>query len=135
MEQNETPGTTPLTERQLAALPYLVASPTLSEGTEMAHVGRTTLWRWMQDDDFRQELERLRKEAAELAHAELNGLMFKAAQVLGEAMEDPNAYVRLRAARTAISAGFKANESKEFQERLDRVEDELVLLDSRKPKW
>ena len=67
MAGNGTNGTTTLSDRQLRALPYLVASPTLSEGARLAQVGQRTLYRWMNDDDFRAELEQLRNKAAEVA--------------------------------------------------------------------
>lgn len=34
-----------LKENQLAALPYLVAAPTVAEGARLAAIGRTTLYR------------------------------------------------------------------------------------------
>ena len=85
MEQNGTNGATGLTDRQLQAMPHLVVASSISEAAEQADVGRTTLYRWMEDYKFRQELERQRSEALDLAHVELKGLMFKATQVLGEA--------------------------------------------------
>ena len=56
-----------LSRRQLAALPYLIAAPTLSEGARLAQIGRTTLRRWIQDPHFQMELERRRSDAADLA--------------------------------------------------------------------
>ena len=46
-----------LSKRQLAALPYLIAAPTLSEGARLAQIGRITLHRWIQDPHFRMERE------------------------------------------------------------------------------
>jgi len=132
--QNETSGESGLTVNQLQALPYIVAAPSLSEAAKLAEVGRTTLYRWLEDDDFRNELERLRSEATDLAHCELKGLMLKAVQVLGEAMEDPNANVRLRAAHITLSVAFKANELKEIQQRLQLLDDALPLWSTRHTK-
>ena len=84
-----------LTDRQLRALPYLVAAPGNRDGARLAQVGERTLYRWMEEYEFRRELERRRSEAAELAYVELKGLMLKAVQVLGDAMENPNPNVRL----------------------------------------
>ncbi len=47
-----------LTQKQLAALPYLGASPSLSEGVGLAGIGRARLYRWVNDDEFRRTLER-----------------------------------------------------------------------------
>ena len=127
MAENGT-STKALSDRQLRAMPYLVASPTVSEGARLAQVGLRTLYRWMDDDDFRRELERQRSEAAELAYVELKGLMLKSVHVLGSAMEDPNPNVRLRAAQTALSVAMKATELRDIQKRLD-------LLDAALPLW
>ncbi len=98
MEQNGTDASREpdgLSENQLAALPYLVASTNLSEGARLANIGRTTLYRWMDDPDFHDAFERLRSQAAALAHSELRGLMLKGVLVLAEAMEDPSPHVRV----------------------------------------
>ena len=60
-----------LTESQLAALPYLGASPAMAERARLAEIDRTTFYRWVNDHIFRTALERLRAEAADLAHGQL----------------------------------------------------------------
>ena len=121
MSQNETPGKA-LTARQAAALPYLVATPSIEEGARLAHVGRATLYRWMQDDEFRSRLEQLRAEAAELARTELRGLMLKSVVVLAESLEDPNPNIRLRAAQMTLTTGLKIIDVESIERRLDRID-------------
>lgn len=135
MGQIETNGTASLTDKQLQALPYIVTSPSVSEAAKLAEVARSTLYRWMENDEFRRELERLRSEALELAHAELKGLMLKATQVVGESMDDANPLVRLRAAQIALSIGLKAVEVKEIQRRIQLLDDALPLWASRNARW
>ena len=122
-----------MTQRQQAALPYLVSSSTLSEGARLANIGRTTLHRWMQDYEFRTELERLRSEAAELAVTELRGLMLKATLILAEAMETSSPNIRLKASRIALAVGLRDREFGELSRRIDRVDDALRLLAKRRP--
>ena len=93
----------------------------------MADIGRTTLYRWMNDHRFRTSLERLRAEAGELANTELRGLMLKGTLVLAEAMEDPSPHVRVRAAKAALSIGLKAIDLKELRQRIERLDDALAL--------
>jgi len=102
---------------------------------KLAEVGRTTLYRWMENDEFRRELVRLRSEALDLAHVELKGLMLKATQVLGDTMDDTNPFVRLRAAQIALSIGLKAIEVKEIQRRVELLDDALPLWATRHAKW
>lgn len=123
-----------LSPRQIASLPYIIPAPTLAEGARLAEIGRTTLYRWMEEPDFREELERLRSNAAELAFAELNGLMLKSALVLAENMEHPDPGVRLRAARASLYAGMRVNEFKELRERVNRLDDAFALRSFRSPR-
>ena len=131
MEHNETDISESvdidLTDRQLAALPYLLASTNISDAARLANISRATLHRWMHDDDFRRSLERLRSDAADLARSELRGLMLKSAIVLAEAMEDPSPAVRVRAAQAALSLGLKAIDLKGLHDRIGLVDEALHL--------
>jgi hypothetical protein len=122
---------TALPDKQLAALPYLIAAPSLAEGARLADIGRSTLYRWMGDDDFRAELERLRAGASDLARIELQGLMLKSIMVLAEALEDVSPTIKLRAAQATLAIGLKALDLKQIQRRLDLLDDALSLHASR----
>ncbi|MCH8205898.1 MAG: hypothetical protein IH956_02715 [Chloroflexi bacterium] len=134
MVRNGTEKSTSLARRQIDAMPYLVASPTLSEGARLAKIARTTLYNWMDDPDFRDRFESLRDSAAELAHAELSGLMFKGVLVLADAMDSPDADLRLRAARTTLYAGLRALDLKDLERRLDKLDDAFSLWQERQPR-
>ena len=120
-----------LTPRQIAALPYLVASPSLSDGARFADIGRATLYRWLSDGAFAEELERQRARSADLARTELQGLMLKSILVLAETLEDPNPAIRLRAARSTLHVGLKTFDLKEVRQRLDQLDDTIDLLSAR----
>ena len=113
--------------RQQEALLALAVTPSVAKAARQAHVGYTTLRRWLQDDDFRQELDRIRQEAAELARVQLQGLMLKSVTALADAMNDPKPSVRLRAAQIALAYGFRTGQLEKFQEQLEAVEDALPL--------
>ena len=131
MTQNETEKTTPLTDRQLAALPHIAASGTLSQGAHAAEVSRATLYRWLQDDHFRHALDHLQSEAADFARTELQVLMLKSILVLSDAMEDPNADIRLRAARATLYLALKVKDIKDMERRLETIDDAFALRASR----
>ncbi len=131
MTQNETEKTTPLTDRQLAALPHLAASSTLSQGARAADIGRATLYRWLQDDQFRHALDRLQSEAADFAKSELQALMLKGILVLSNAMDDPSADIRLRAARATLYLAVKLKDVKDIERRLETIDDAFALRASR----
>jgi hypothetical protein len=126
MSHDETVPPTSLTPRQIRALTYLADSPTVSEAARQANVARATLYRWMEEPDFRQEVERLRGEAADMAKAELKGLMLKAVSVLSDSMHDTSSLVRLRAAQSTMYIGMKAIDVAQLEQRIDRIEDALA---------
>ena len=131
MERNETdhtPHGLDLTDRQVVALPYVAAAPTLAEGARLASIARSTLHRWMEDAQFRRALENARAEAADLARTELQGLMLKAVLVLAESLDHPKPEVRLRAASSAMTLGLKVVDVKELHQRLDYLDDTVDLM-------
>ena len=119
----------PLTFRQQSALPIIAASPTIPQAARTAGIGESTLRRWLDDDDFRAELVRLRQESAELARRELQGLMLRSVSVLAEAMDDPDKAIRLRAARYAMSFAVRICETGKLNRDIQDLEDALSRPD------
>ena len=117
-----------LSDRQVAALPYLAAATTNEEGARMAEISISTLTRWRQDRTFREELRRLREDAASLAHAELNGLTLKSMATLAALLEDPNPRVRTQAVRIALNVGVRVGETEKNGRRLNQLQKALTLL-------
>ena len=106
----------------------VVSSTSLAQAARDADVHRATLHRWMEDDNFREELVRLRQEAAKLARSELQELMLVSVAVLADAMENAASHdVRVRAARTALSFGMQLNEMKKLREEIDTLQDALKI--------
>ena len=128
MDQNDAHFSNNLTARQSLALPHVAFASSDTAGATLAHIGRSTLRRWMHDDQFRSELQRMRNEAANLAHVELQGLMLKSVLVLAGALDDPDQAARLRAARTALHVALRAEETRALHKRLDVLDDALSLL-------
>ena len=119
-----------LTHRQQAVLPVMAAAPSLAEAARISGFNERTLRRWLDDDDFRSELTRLRQESAELARRELQGLMLRSVSVLSEAMDDPDKALRLRAARYALSFAVRICETEKLSKEIQDLEDTLSLRDA-----
>ena len=130
MEQHATPEEVNdgLTHRQTLAMPYLASGASLTEAAHAANVHRSTLHRWMKDPVFRDELERLRRDAINLAYTELQGIALKSVSVLADLLEDANPRVRNMAARTALYHAVKVKESRENHHRLDLLDRAVTLL-------
>ena len=117
-----------LSNRQRDALLHVAAADSIAEGARRAGVSRASIYRWMDDDDFRSELERLRAEMADLAQTEMQGTMLKAAAVIDQGLDGAISPVQLRAALGAISAVLKIRHDLNLEKRLDRIDDALALL-------
>ena len=92
-----------LTFRQQSAISTIAAAPSVTQAARTSGIGESTIRRWLEDEDFRDELTRVRQEQADLASKELQGLLTRGVDVLSEAMNDPDIGVRLRATRYAFS--------------------------------
>ena len=96
-----------LTRRQILALPILATTPSRSQAARETGISESTLYRWLQDENFRDELGRLTAEAAERTRQELEDLTLQSVRVLRELMEDSDPMVRLRAARAVAAMGLR----------------------------
>ena len=117
-----------LSNRQREVLPHIAASDSLAEGARRASISRTTIYKWMEDDDFRAELSRVRTEMVDLAQAEIQGLMLKAAAVIDQALDGNISPVQLRAALGAINVALKVRFGLNLERRLNRIDDALSML-------
>ena len=94
-------------------------------------MSRATLYRWLEDDGFRQALNRLQSEAADSAKSELQALMLKGMLVLSQAMEDPSADIRLRAARATLYLALKVKDIEDIERRLEVIDEAFALRASK----
>ena len=104
-----------------------------AQAARISEFAERTLRRWLDDDDFRGELTRLRQESAELARMELQGLMLRSISVLSEAMDDPDKAIRLRAARYAMSFAFRMCETEKLKKDIQDLEEAVALGNAQHP--
>ena len=122
-----------LSHRQWAVLPVVASAHSLAQAARISGFSERTLRRWLDDDDFRGELTRLRQESAELARLELKGLMLRSVSVLSEAMDDPDKAIRLRAARYAMSFAVRVSETEKLKKDIQDLEDAVALGNAQHP--
>ena len=116
-----------LSARQQAALPFIAASSSPKEAALNSNISVKTLRRWMEDDEFREALEEIQQQAAELASFQLQSLMLQGAAILSQAMMDPNPALRLRAAQAAFVYGSKLGQDRKLKEEIQSLSDALPL--------
>ena len=122
-----------LTERQLAALPHLLKPGTLTAQARHAGVNRTTLYRWLQDENFRECLEWLRKETMRFTQAHLQAISYKAAAVLDDALDDHDTRIRLQADRLVLDQAHNAQRDQTLHSKVENLIDAVKLMDD--PMW
>ena len=104
---------TPLSAKQLQALPHLVSGKTFANAATAADVTERTVYRWMNEPEFKSAYLALREVEANIARAELRGLALKAAITLSRAMDNEDPNISLRAAQTAVKASVKVEDAED----------------------
>ena len=128
MGQSGTENKNSLSPKQAAAIPHVAASPSLTAGAKAAGVGRSTLNRWINEPQFRAELERARQDVAELAYSEIQALALKCVSRLSTLLDSPNDHVSASAIRTALRLLRQIDADRNIQNRLDILDNALALI-------
>ena len=71
-----------LTARQMRVIPYLLDAPSIEEGCRRAKVSKVTVYEWLKQEMFRQELKRQRDELIRGALDSLKANVTKATETL-----------------------------------------------------
>lgn len=119
-----------LSERQKAALPYLLKPGPIAERAREAGIHRDTIYRWMRDDAFRETLDSLKEQVFRVAESEIQSMAYEATATIYEAMQDDDPRIRLSAAQTILKFAHEAGYGRELARRIDRTIDAMSLRDS-----
>ena len=116
-----------LTSRQLRAITCILDNSSIEESAKKAGVSRSTLYNWLNDSQFRRQLKKEREAIFEKGLNALKAATSKAANALIELLDCRDRGTRRLAAKEIINMAFKANEIKELEERISRLEEALEL--------
>jgi len=108
--------------RRTGAILALMTCPKIEDAAKMAKVGRTTLFRWMDDPAFMDELTAARSAAFTAGLNTLKGMMDKAVGVLGGLLDARSEAIRLRATVAVVELSLRVHEGGELLDRLTRLE-------------
>ena len=111
------------TDRQHRVIPYLLSSPSTEEACRRARVNKTTVYEWLKDDAFRQELNRQRDALIERALDSLKVNITKATETLVKHLDSDRAHISIRAAEDIIQFTQKALEHEELKKRIEALEE------------
>jgi hypothetical protein len=112
-----------LSPKQRRIIPFLVSYRSVEEARKAAGVCQETVWRWMKQPAFRQELDAARERFINEALDRLKSSVTRAVDVLAETMTGTDATLRVRAAGMVLDHFFRVKEIQEFETRLKAVED------------
>ncbi len=113
-----------LTGKQAQALATLLAGSTVEQAAASARVNPVTVYRWLQQEDFRQQYQQARRQVVEQAASNIQQAATAAVSVMVSIMGDTDAApsVRLRAAQGIYEQATRWVEVEDVQERLEALE-------------
>lgn len=106
-------GALALTARQEKAIQALLAGATVQEAAKNVRVGRTTMYRWLNNVTFRAAYAAAQERAQAWMEARLRSLAAKAVQALEQILDDDNtpASVKVDAARVVLEFTLRDRET------------------------
>ena len=121
-----------LTDRQRRVIPYLLASPSIEEACRRARINKTTVYEWLRDEIFRQELKRQRDVVIARALDSLKANIAKATETIVKHLDSRHDNISIRAAEGIIEFAQKALEHEELEKRIGALEEKLMQQGGRR---
>jgi len=106
-------------------IPFLLASPSTEEACRRARINKTTVYEWLKEEVFRQELKRQRDTIIEQALDSLKANIAKATETLVKHLGSRE-QISIRAAERIIEFTQKALEHEELERRIKALETRLT---------
>ncbi len=116
-----------LTDRQRSVIPHLLAAPSIEEGCKQAKVGKATVYEWLKNESFRDELKRHREEIVTGALETLKANVSKATEALVGLLMSENESIRHRTAKDIIEFTLRTTEDEGLEARIDALEERLKV--------
>src|SRR5215475_9573429 len=115
-----------LTAKQARVIPYLLGAPSIEEGCRRAKISKVTVYEWLKQEIFRQELKRQRDELIKGALDSLKANVSRAIETLVKLLASKSEPIRARAAEDIIEFVQKAIEHEELEKRIEALEEKLI---------
>ncbi len=120
MDDNEIKET--LTDRQLRVIPFLLDAPSIEEGCKKAKVAKATLYGWLKEKAFKEELRNQREEVVKGALETLKANVGKATETLVKLLDSEKEAIQARAAEDIIEFTQKSLELENLERRIESLE-------------
>jgi hypothetical protein len=112
--------------QKVRAMVILIHEANYSKAAQMIGVSRSTIYRWLDDVEFRDALRALREDAAAEGLNQLKGLMLQSVFRLKDLCDDEDPRVRLQANKFVLQLQFRVLENESISHRLDIIEDSIL---------
>jgi hypothetical protein len=111
-----------LARKEQAAIIALLAHPTIPEAAKAAGISETTLWRWLQRDDFRQKYREAQNKVFNGALASLQGATMEAVKTLLRNMNCKIPSAEVQAARVILHYTLETHKMFDLETRIAQLE-------------
>lgn len=120
-DKTETHGESILKPKQKRALAALLVK-SLDEVCEDTGISRPTLWRWMKEPEFKDELKKAQDELFTAALGQLKSNLERAVQKVAALMDSTRADVALRAAQSLIEYNLRIRQIESLEQKIAELE-------------
>lgn len=103
----------------------MLDAPSIEEGCKRAKVSKVTVYDWLKQESFREELRRQRDELIERALDSLKANVTRATETLVKLLDSKSEPIKARAAEDIIEFVRKAIEHEELEKRIEALEERL----------
>lgn len=110
-----------------ALLAALASGRSVNEAAKAAGISRATVYRRLEESDFKNELDRVRRETLDRTTAQLSEAGLAAVKTLRELLKSGKELVRLSAARCILEVGDRYRTALDVDDRLSVLESSLSL--------
>ncbi len=111
-----------LTHRQRRLIPFLLLCSSTEEACRRAGINKTTVYRWLKDETFRQELNLQRNDLIEAALDSLKANVSKAASTLVGLLDSSKEVIQVRAAEDILEFAQRSLELEKLSDRVTAME-------------
>ena len=115
-----------LSARQRRTIPFIITSPTIVEGVSKAGITTKTFYKWLEQPEFKAELDRQREEAAKTAFNTLTQALTKAVENLVKLLDHTDDRLKRLACKDVIEYILKHKEIEGIEKRLTAIEQRLA---------
>ena len=102
----------------------ILSEPTIQKACEKVGITTQTAYRWLKDEDFKQEFQVLKRDYMKTVTTTIQKNTQIAVSTIVDIMKDEKLppTVRLQGARTILEYGYKGLEIEDILARLDKIE-------------